>query len=360
MTVTKLTSIHQLAANRHCLSDNFTKIFSVQEHKAVCRGTPELLARYGSPIDNVQQLVSIRNNITSDLVWFNPERVKKPQQFVSSPTKPVMSPAATCDFCSWQTLTAQDTFGRIEGAHCVTGSNLFKYIGPYQAVCSFKNHDPLDFTLDALRDVFNVSSRWFQACDIDYGEKRVNDLHPMIVWNCNVRSGASQVHGHTQLLYSSVPFPQQSVMEQYILPSYQGSYYDDLVKAHQEVGLCRMANGATVFASIAPYKDREIWILGDSIENEKFQLFVHCALRGLIDMLDTSSFNVGVYPRWPSKDLWSGIVCRIVSRGRESSKSIASDYGGLEVFSAASIGHTDPFDVMHAFDSYRSTLPSHR
>ena len=33
--------------------------------------------------------------------------------------------------------------------------------------------------------------------------------------------------------------------------------------------------------------------------------------------------------------------CRIVSRGKLSNQ--ASDFGGLEVFAGASIGHTDPF-----------------
>jgi hypothetical protein len=37
-------------------------------------------------------------------------------------------------------------------------------------------------------------------------------------------------------------------------------------------------------------------------------------------------------------------ICRIVSRGKLDSK--ASDFGGLEVFGGASIGHTDPF-VLH-------------
>jgi len=285
--------------------------------------------------------------------------VKKPQQFLASgATKDAQSTgAASCDFCSWETMTAEDTFGRIEGEYCVTGSNLFKYIGPYQAVCSFKHHDPLTFTLDALCDVFRVSSRWFKACDEDYGENSADDLHPMIVWNCNVRSGASQMHGHTQLLYSSLAFPQQHMMQEHILPAYSGDYYDDLERAHDEVGLKReIHGGARMFAHIAPYKDREIFVLADSIEDYGFQFLVHCGLRTIIDELDTSSFNVGVYPRGPSKDLWSGVVCRIVSRGRQSSKSLASDYGGLEVFSNASIGHTDPFDVIEAFDTYRSTL----
>jgi len=38
--------------------------------------------------------------------------------------------------------------------------------------------------------------------------------------------------------------------------------------------------------------------------------------------------------------------CRIVSRGKLSSQ--ASDFGGLEVFAGASIGHNDPFVVAAA------------
>jgi len=44
--------------------------------------------------------------------------------------------------------------------------------------------------------------------------------------------------------------------------------------------------------------------------------------------------------------IWS--LYRLVSRGPLSSK--ASDFGGLEVFGGASIGHTDPYAVMSALD----------
>ena len=44
--------------------------------------------------------------------------------------------------------------------------------------------------------------------------------------------------------------------------------------------------------------------------------------------------------------MWPGSCCRIVSRGKLSSQ--ASDFGGLEVFAGASIGHTDPFIVAEA------------
>lgn len=43
----------------------------------------------------------------------------------------------------------------------------------------------------------------------------------------------------------------------------------------------------------------------------------------------------------------SSCCFRIVSRGKISSQ--ASDFGGLEVFGGASIGHTDPFSIAAAY-----------
>lgn len=43
------------------------------------------------------------------------------------------------------------------------------------------------------------------------------------------------------------------------------------------------------------------------------------------------------------------VVARIVSRGKAN--SAASDFGALEVFGGASIGHTDPYAVIAAVDA---------
>ena len=289
----------------------------------------------GSPIDNVQKLISIRNNVTSDVVWFNEERVKKPQQFVNAVKKDAVQAASgnnnSCDFCSWGSMTAQDTFGRIEGRHCFTASNLFKYVAPYQAINVFKHHDPLEFSLDALCDLLDTSGSWFEACSMDSTSKGGDPrtLHPLILWNCNVRSGASQYHGHAQLLFSSLPFTYQQVLDRNILKSYSGNYYEDFIEAHREVYLSRDLGMNTCISSVAPFKDRELYIFGKSIQDKDFQRLVHCGLRCVIDLLGTSSFNVGIYPQNSNESsLNSGVVCRIVSRGRQESKSIASDWGG--------------------------------
>lgn len=49
------------------------------------------------------------------------------------------------------------------------------------------------------------------------------------------------------------------------------------------------------------------------------------------------------------------VVARLVSRGKLD--NAASDYGGLEVFGGASIGHTDPYAVAAALDAQLAALP---
>lgn len=54
----------------------------------------------------------------------------------------------------------------------------------------------------------------------------------------------------------------------------------------------------------------------------------------------------------PGDSMWASrppVVARLVSRGKLG--SAASDFGGLEVFGGASIGHTDPFTVVQQLDA---------
>lgn len=125
----------------------------------------------------------------------------------------------------------------------------------------------------------------------------------------------------------------------------------------------------------------EIQVYGAYMCCPAFQRMLHAALRALIDGLGCGTFNVGLLnldlavpppagvglarQHWrsvagPAADgvgivsissevdgsLWprAPVVARLVSRGKLS--SAASDYGGLEVFGGASIGHTDPFAVV--------------
>jgi len=340
------------------------KIFDIRTTSASCIGSVQLEHRYGAPIDNTQLITSVRNRVTHELCLFNGLRASKPQQFVGSP------PAAgeskpRCDFCapSYDTMTATDVgFGRIEGRHVVTASNLFKYCGPYQAVVFSKSkHDVLDFTLDELCDYLSVSAKWFRACVSEHdaaansgsSSASSSSLNPMLIWNAGERSGASQKHQHMQLLLSASAFPQHAVLEQ-LTAAYEGDYHRDLVEAHREVGLAHTSpSGNTIFVSLLPTKNREMVVIGENgIEDPEFQRLVFVGLRTMIDECGTNSFNLGVLPgAHGTEDIISGrVVARLASRGQTGQTSIASDYGGLEVFGGASIGHDDPFIVKECLD----------
>lgn len=103
---------------------------------------------------------------------------------------------------------------------------------------------------------------------------------------------------------------------------------------------------------------------GSSITSPAFVTLLHAALRTIIDELGCVTFNVGILnicvdenpETAPSSDQAKPrqVVARVVSRGKMS--SAASDYGCLEVFGGASIGHTDPYVGLKALDSQLNAL----
>lgn len=76
------------------------------------------------------------------------------------------------------------------------------------------------------------------------------------------------------------------------------------------------------------------------------------ASSGSIASSGGGSMNGFLQPR----GLPTPVVARVVGRGKLSSQ--ASDFGGLEVFGGASIGHTDPFRVAQALRAVHATLPA--
>ncbi|GFH32496.1 uncharacterized protein HaLaN_31724, partial [Haematococcus lacustris] len=92
--------------------------------------------------------------------WFNEVRGRKPQTFTASQT--LVDPTGgggpgKCDFCDWENMTAQDSWGRHDRPHAVTASNLFKYGEPFHGLALFKHHDPLAFSHQQLADLLAVS-----------------------------------------------------------------------------------------------------------------------------------------------------------------------------------------------------------
>lgn len=77
-------------------------------------------------------------------------------------------------------------------------------------VVLFKHHDPLQFSLEQLQDLVDVSHRWFLRAAADQAAQDARlglphrPLHPLFVWNCLPRGGASQVGRAAQGWHSDV------------------------------------------------------------------------------------------------------------------------------------------------------------
>ncbi len=120
---------------------------------------------------------------------------------------------------------------------------------------------------------------------------------------------------------------------------------------------------AVLYANICPRKDAELVIHGTQMGDPFFQLLFFIALRTLIERLGVVSFNASVYniglgelgaggSKGSNGGMGVPVVARVLSRGGAAKLGLgASDYGGLEVFGGASIGHTDPFQLIGEFDA---------
>ena len=136
-------SIYDLAGSLPASSDAqaLHRIFSFSLGRAQCRVSRELSSKYGEsaysvletaacrpasqtrvlllptglPQDNSQLVLSVTDRVLGAQAWFNAERGRKPQTFAGVAAGELEDPTdsgATCDFCRWQTMTAEDTFGR--------------------------------------------------------------------------------------------------------------------------------------------------------------------------------------------------------------------------------------------------------
>ncbi|EFJ45930.1 hypothetical protein VOLCADRAFT_93650 [Volvox carteri f. nagariensis] len=414
----QLQSVFDVALNVESLTGSgataLRRLYAFTAGTARCRVGPELSQKYGVESDNAQLVVSITNKATLEQAWYNEVRTRKPQTFKSDAAALVdpTDGGRTCDFCKWRTLTAEDAWGRIERAHAVTASNLFKYGEPAHGLVLFKHHDPLSFSREQLADFLAVSADWFAVAAAAHPDAR----HPFFIWNCGSRAGASQFHGHGQLMLTTAPVPAQArLLQQAELHSvaHPGtSLYRDLVQAHAAVGLARVvgrgADRCWLVAHLAPQKDMEVLLLGGALTSPAFVAALHAALRAMVDGLGVQTFNCGVLnvplvqqqlqrqqqcheeavvagvavdgpagngeaeagtmakaaaaaaalggagdseDLWglpPASEEWRPMMARVVSRGKVMSP--ASDFGCLEVIGHASIGHTDPFLLIRMID----------
>src|SRR3972149_6187735 len=187
----------------------FGRLFSVSVSEGGLRAPESMRGwledRFGSAkAVERQTVVRVTNRWTLEEAVFNPLRAHRLKALATVPPPPGEDPLSRL-----LELTPEDTFGRIEGEHCLTAANVAK-AEAWHGLIVLREPNPLAFTRESVRDC--------RAAAEEY----------------RARHGAD--------------------------------YFRDLVRAHAALGLAVIYEGAAVLASLTPAKEREIMIIAPSIE----------------------------------------------------------------------------------------------
>jgi hypothetical protein len=310
------------------------------------------IERYFGSVESVlhQRVVRVTNRITLEGGLFNALRARRPiENRIPLNLDDEIARSEGGPFSSPLTGTPEDVFGRIEGQHSITASNIAKYDG-FHGLVIFNTHHPLVFDEEAILDYLQVGRRWADAA-------RALDpsaIYFFFMWNCLWKSGASIPHGHAQVsLARGMHYGKIEALRRAI-EGYRGqhgaSYVDDLWRVHRALGLGVEWHGCRIMLHLSPTKEKEALILGSAVD-ASFARAINEVLRVYIDQLGVVSFNLALYqpPLAPAPEDWSDfpIMVRIVDRGDPSNRT--SDFGTMELY-ANSVIASDPFrvaDLLH-------------
>jgi hypothetical protein len=308
-----------------------------------------LIETFGS-LDAVrnQTIVKVANRATGEAALIAPLRSRRPIDGPAGDDLATVVAATQGDpFCSPETGTPAHAYGRVRGAHIVTGANAAAADANH-AVLVFDRHDPLDFDAELIGDIFVTGRAWA-------GEARQADptaSNYLLIWNCGWRAGGSIVHGHAQALVGSGPHYARLEQLRHDAERYAGDLVADLVDLHVDLDLALgLDGGVTVLAHITPIKEREILIVGGRGMDERDPAYIDAVAGVLVayrDVLGVQAFDLALWrpplggePGWE----WLPPIVRIVDRGDPTQH--ASDIGSMEMYATPVVG-TDPYEVASA------------
>lgn len=304
--------------------------------------------QFGADADmEAQTVVTVLNRLTLEGALFNPLRARRPAAAGSDETLEdwIAQELAADSFADPLRDTPPDLFGRIAGRHCVSASNIAKCAG-WHGLVIFREPHPLRFGRAELRDYLDVARRWLAAAHA----RDPRALHPIVIWNCLPKSGATIMHGHMQILLARLP-PARAELWRRAAATYRAdsgrAYLDDLAAVHRALGLgLPAAPGLAAFAHLTPLRNREIVALAppgappDALADTLCDL-----LRALIDRRGLRAFNLALtLPPLAPAPGWEGwpAVARLADRGAPVTSR--GDLGAIELFGTGCVT-ADPFEV---------------
>jgi hypothetical protein len=314
---------------------------------------PWLVRRFGSAdVVRQQHIIKVTNLVTLEGALFNALRAQRPLQAPAATknTEELISNKEGCDFCHPEEATTADVFGRVQGRHSISASNVAKYDG-WHGVIVFDEHHPLRFTAEKVADYVDAAQQWAQKAH----QADPTARYPLFLWNCLWRSGASILHGHAQMVltrgmhYAKVEGWRQAASR--YREAFDADYFADLIAVHRALGLVVDHGTAIILPSLTPFKEKETHIIAKRIDDD-LKSALYRVLRVYIERLGMQSFNLVLYqpPLCDTAEDWAGFpyVFRILDRGNLNSST--SDVGAMEFF-AQSVVATDPFRLVRALRS---------
>ncbi len=314
----------------------------------------QLTSKVEDVIENLekQRIINIFNEWTGQGTLYNSLRSKRPgmnRDHLENRIKLqhlIRNSGKNCDFCSPEKNTPEDVFGRIRGNYSITAANIAKY-DVWSSLVIFKKHNPHEFNLKELSDYLDTSFKWFEMVF----NKDKNYKFPFFVWNCLPRAGASQVHGHAQILmtrdrsYARVESLKRTINE--YKKETHSNYLNDLYMVHKSLGLSHKSGDVRLFANITPIKEKEIIIISPEHPSKMDQTkrVIFNTLRCFIDVLGVQSFNMSISCPSMNGDDNLPYIIQIVDRG-DIFKSTA-DIGGMELYGSTVVAD-DPYKVIHS------------
>jgi hypothetical protein len=297
-----------------------------------------------------QRIVRVTNRFTNEGALFNELRARRPMEAKGGDdARAEISRSENDPFCHPETGTPADVFGRERGRHAVTASNIAKYDG-FHGVLVFERHDPTaPVGAEHLDDYLATSRRWAE----DAGRVDADARYYFLMWNSLWRAGSSIVHGHMQMTVTrGSHYPKVEAVREVATAyreAYGADYFEDLIAAHEALGLARRVGDATVLATLTPIKERELIVVAPPAADER------ALVPALVKALDAHralgvlSWNMALFipPLTGDGRDWSAFHthARLVDRGDPGNRT--SDIGAMELY-AASVISADPFRVIEA------------
>jgi len=331
----------------------FQRIYAVTACTGELRTPPTMESwvrqRFGS-VEAVtkQKIVKVTNMVTHEESLFNRLRALRPMGPKEEKSIDAQLQAAShLDlFRNPENNTPEDLFGRVEGKHCVTASNIAKYDG-WHGVIIFNDFNPLHFSQEEIIDYIDTGWEW---------ARRAQAMQPQakyffFIWNCLWRAGASIYHGHAQVMltcdrhYAKIDELRQAALS--YRQNYGSNYFGDQFQIHRSVGCTVEKKGVKILALLTPFKDNEVILMAKEL-NLSLKERIYEVLACFRDRLGVTSFNLSLVtpPLSATKESWEDfpVMAQLIDRGDPDNRS--SDVGGMEIYGASVIA-SDPLDLAH-------------